>query len=225
MPKKKPAAEAGAPDLEQLKKDLFKKAKKDGHIDQRDITAALADTPENADILDKLYTELADANIQITTAAAKERDIHSLAPFAAGAVSERFHPPLASHLREALRTGRITEAMTIFPWLKAAGLARLGSLLPEFIPKGVTPKLEYKAWVDARNPRTVESVGSSAVTGAHGGVVRNGVSPMSHHRPEGVAPKRGPEGGRHRAPDPSKKYQGRHGKGLLNLLRRKTSAV
>ena len=70
MPKKKPTAPTEAPDLEQVKKDLFKKAKKDGHIDQRDITAALADTPENADVLDKLYTELADANIQITTTAA-----------------------------------------------------------------------------------------------------------------------------------------------------------
>src|SRR5688572_28148887 len=72
MPKKKPTAEAGTPDLEQLKRDLFKKAKKEGHLDQRDITAAIADTPDNADILDKLYTELADANIQITTAAAPE---------------------------------------------------------------------------------------------------------------------------------------------------------
>ena len=67
MPKKK-QAQAGAPDLEQITKDLFKKAKKDGHIDQRDITAAIADTPENADVLDKLYTELADSNIQVTTA-------------------------------------------------------------------------------------------------------------------------------------------------------------
>ncbi len=71
MPKaKKPAADAEAVDLEQVTKDLFKKAKKDGQIDQRDITAAVADTPENADVLDKLYTDLADANIQVTTAVA-----------------------------------------------------------------------------------------------------------------------------------------------------------
>jgi RNA polymerase primary sigma factor len=72
MPKsKKPQTEKPeAPDLEQAKKDLFKQAKKAGHIDQRDITAAIADTPENADILDKLYTELADANLQITTSGA-----------------------------------------------------------------------------------------------------------------------------------------------------------
>jgi len=72
MPKTKkvvPATDA-APDFEQLKKDLVAKAKKAGHIDQRDITAAIADTPENADVLDKLYTELADSNIQVTTTAA-----------------------------------------------------------------------------------------------------------------------------------------------------------
>src|SRR5688572_10254730 len=71
MPKaKKPTADAEAVDFVQVTKDLFKKAKKDGHIDQRDITAAIADTPENADVLDKLYTELADANIQVTTTVA-----------------------------------------------------------------------------------------------------------------------------------------------------------
>ncbi len=68
MPRKrKSEPQTGAPDLEQAKKDLFKKAKKAGHIDQRDIFNAIADTPENADILDKLYTELADSNLQVTT--------------------------------------------------------------------------------------------------------------------------------------------------------------
>lgn len=67
--KKAPATDA-APDFEQLKKDLVAKAKKAGHIDQRDITTAIADTPENAEVLDKLYTELADSNIQVTTTAA-----------------------------------------------------------------------------------------------------------------------------------------------------------
>lgn len=67
MPKAKKPARSEEVDLEQVRKDLFKKAKKDGHIDQRDITAAIPDTTENADALDKLYTELADANIQITT--------------------------------------------------------------------------------------------------------------------------------------------------------------
>ncbi|HSW65974.1 MAG TPA: RNA polymerase sigma factor RpoD [Bacillota bacterium] len=75
MPKAKkttPAAEGGAPDLEQIKADLFKKAKKAGHIDQQDITTAIADTPENAEILDKLYTALAEGNITVTTAAVPE---------------------------------------------------------------------------------------------------------------------------------------------------------
>ncbi len=68
MPKKsKPTTQNDTQDLEQAKKDLFAKAKKAGHIDQRDILNAIADTPENADILDRLYTELADANLQVTT--------------------------------------------------------------------------------------------------------------------------------------------------------------
>ena len=56
-------------DLEQAKKDLIEKAKKDGKIDQKDITAAIADTPENADVLDALYTELADAGVQVAAEA------------------------------------------------------------------------------------------------------------------------------------------------------------
>jgi RNA polymerase primary sigma factor len=76
MPKAKKAAPAAdAPlDFDQIKKDLITKAKKAGLIDQRDITAALPDVPENAEALDKLYTELADANIQVTTAAAPVDD-------------------------------------------------------------------------------------------------------------------------------------------------------
>ncbi|HJQ07873.1 MAG TPA: RNA polymerase sigma factor RpoD [Candidatus Saccharimonadales bacterium] len=73
MPKDKKKTDAPADnapvDLEQVKKELVTKAKKSGVVDQRDITAAIPDTPENADVLDKLYTELADANIQVTTAA------------------------------------------------------------------------------------------------------------------------------------------------------------
>ena len=57
-------------DLDQVKKDLFAAAKKAGHIDQRDISDAIADVPENAEILDKLYTELADASIEVTTSVA-----------------------------------------------------------------------------------------------------------------------------------------------------------
>jgi RNA polymerase primary sigma factor len=69
--KKKDQAAPTAPvDMEQVKKDLLAKAKKDGRIDQKDISTAIPETPENADVLDKLYTALADSNIQVTTAAA-----------------------------------------------------------------------------------------------------------------------------------------------------------
>jgi RNA polymerase primary sigma factor len=77
VPKKQkqpPAKTNEAPDFEQIKKDLLAQAKKAGHIDQRDITAVIPDTPENADVLDKLYTALADANLQVTTAAVPGTD-------------------------------------------------------------------------------------------------------------------------------------------------------
>ncbi len=58
--------EAQAPvDFEQAKKELIEKAKKAGQIDQKDITDVIADTPDNADVLDSIYTELADAGIPV----------------------------------------------------------------------------------------------------------------------------------------------------------------
>ncbi|HEY8999482.1 MAG TPA: RNA polymerase sigma factor RpoD [Candidatus Saccharimonadales bacterium] len=54
-------------DLEAVKAQLVAQAKKAGNIDQKDITAAITDTPENAELLDKLYTELADANLPVVT--------------------------------------------------------------------------------------------------------------------------------------------------------------
>lgn len=72
MPKKatkKPAEETAKEqpkvDLEQVKKDIIKQAKKAGQIDQRDITNQIPDAPENAELLDSLYTELADANVKV----------------------------------------------------------------------------------------------------------------------------------------------------------------
>jgi RNA polymerase primary sigma factor len=53
--------------VEEKRKDLLDKAKKDGHIDQRTILALYPDVPENAEAMDSLYTELADASIEITT--------------------------------------------------------------------------------------------------------------------------------------------------------------
>ena len=53
-------------DVEAQKQQLIDKAKKDGSISQRDIFTLIADTPENAEVLDALYTELADSNVEIT---------------------------------------------------------------------------------------------------------------------------------------------------------------
>ncbi len=52
--------------LEDAKKVLLQKAKKDKKIDQREIFKAIPDVPENVDVLDSLYTELADQGIEIT---------------------------------------------------------------------------------------------------------------------------------------------------------------
>lgn len=69
--KEQPAADAAATptDFTEIKQTLIEKAKKDGHIAQRDIFDVIPDAPENAEILDALYTELADASITITATA------------------------------------------------------------------------------------------------------------------------------------------------------------
>ncbi|HET7060400.1 MAG TPA: RNA polymerase sigma factor RpoD [Candidatus Saccharimonadales bacterium] len=54
------------PEVQQKKQELLVRAKKEGHLDQRDIFAQIPETTENAEILDSLYTELADLNIEIT---------------------------------------------------------------------------------------------------------------------------------------------------------------
>jgi RNA polymerase primary sigma factor len=54
------------PTLDELKNGLLEKAKKDGHIDQKDIFAVIPESVENTETLDALYTELADASIEIT---------------------------------------------------------------------------------------------------------------------------------------------------------------
>ncbi len=55
------------PAIEQKKQELLVRAKKEGHLDQRDIFAQIPETAENAEVLDALYTELADLNIEITS--------------------------------------------------------------------------------------------------------------------------------------------------------------
>jgi RNA polymerase primary sigma factor len=72
-PKKEPVAKAAKTTktadagLDAVKQELLEKAKKAGHISQDEIVKAIAETPENAELLDSLYTELADANLEITT--------------------------------------------------------------------------------------------------------------------------------------------------------------
>jgi RNA polymerase primary sigma factor len=53
---------------EQVEKEiaqLVARGKKEGKLDQRDIFAAIADTPANIDALDKLYALLAEDDIEI----------------------------------------------------------------------------------------------------------------------------------------------------------------
>src|ERR1700679_446306 len=52
--------------IDQKKQQLIDKAKKDGRLDQRAVFAVIPETVENAEVLDALYTELADLNIEIT---------------------------------------------------------------------------------------------------------------------------------------------------------------
>ncbi|MDB5168744.1 MAG: sigA [Candidatus Saccharibacteria bacterium] len=66
MPKKNDKSQKEQPTLEELKAGLLEKAKKDGHIDQKDIFAVIPEAVENTETLDALYTELADASIEIT---------------------------------------------------------------------------------------------------------------------------------------------------------------
>ena len=55
-----------ADDVVQLAKDqLLEAAKESGKIDQKDIYELIADTKENAEILDQFYTELAELNIEL----------------------------------------------------------------------------------------------------------------------------------------------------------------
>jgi RNA polymerase primary sigma factor len=80
MPKGKDAkkdkkTDAATPvDFEQVKKDLVATAKKAGAIEQKDISAAIPDVPENAEVLDQLYTELADAGVEVAALEAGAED-------------------------------------------------------------------------------------------------------------------------------------------------------
>ncbi|HEV2403449.1 MAG TPA: RNA polymerase sigma factor RpoD [Candidatus Saccharimonadales bacterium] len=69
--KKQPADDQEKPaDLNQAKEALAKKGKQAGRLEQQEIMAAIPDTPDNAELLDSLYTELAEANVEIVSDAA-----------------------------------------------------------------------------------------------------------------------------------------------------------
>ena len=65
MPKDKKVNNKVVESLETQKARLVEQAKKDGHISQKDIFAVIPDTQENAELLDALYTELADVNAEV----------------------------------------------------------------------------------------------------------------------------------------------------------------
>jgi RNA polymerase primary sigma factor len=60
--------------LEERKAWLLEHAKKDGHIAQKDIFAAIPDTAEHTELLDQLYTALADAGLPVTVAEEADAD-------------------------------------------------------------------------------------------------------------------------------------------------------
>ncbi|HMH31170.1 MAG TPA: RNA polymerase sigma factor RpoD [Methylomirabilota bacterium] len=62
----KPADEQPSAEQQKQTQQLLEKAKKAGHIGQKEIFAVIPETPANAETLDALYTELADLNIDIT---------------------------------------------------------------------------------------------------------------------------------------------------------------
>ncbi len=64
-PKKEPKTTKVNTKLEQAKIELLEQAKKAGKIEAKEITAKIPDVPENVEILDALYTELTEANIEV----------------------------------------------------------------------------------------------------------------------------------------------------------------
>jgi len=98
---KKPAKDvaADAPvDLEQAKAALIEQAKKAGSIDQRDIVAVIADVPDNADLLDSLYTELADAGVKVNNTTEGPSDIEEFSDEWVGEDGEEIVPDDQSYL-------------------------------------------------------------------------------------------------------------------------------
>lgn len=66
MPRRKKQADKIDVNYETAKDQLIADAKKRGHISQKEINTAIPETPANAEILDELLTNLAEANIEVT---------------------------------------------------------------------------------------------------------------------------------------------------------------
>jgi RNA polymerase primary sigma factor len=64
----KAATGKDAEKLVALKAELLEQGKKAGNIDAKDITAKIPDAPENVEVLDALYTELAEAGVEVKPA-------------------------------------------------------------------------------------------------------------------------------------------------------------
>ncbi|MEI7838154.1 MAG: RNA polymerase sigma factor RpoD [bacterium] len=62
---KKPQPEVVQDDLETIKNQLIEKAKKEGTIDQKEIQKLITDSPDNVEVLDSLYSDLAEAGIDV----------------------------------------------------------------------------------------------------------------------------------------------------------------
>lgn len=64
----KKVAQSSHVDFEKAIKKLVEKGKKKGKIDQREIFTAIPDTPDNIDVLEQLYSELTENEVEIISA-------------------------------------------------------------------------------------------------------------------------------------------------------------
>ncbi len=61
-----PTGDAKLDALQKAKLELLEQGKKAGKLDAKDINTKIPDVPENVEILDALYTELAEAGVEVT---------------------------------------------------------------------------------------------------------------------------------------------------------------
>lgn len=63
--------------LDSVAHELLERGTKDGRIDQKDIIKEIPETPDNLDVLDKLYNDLAEANVDVTGATEPNPELFS----------------------------------------------------------------------------------------------------------------------------------------------------